>query len=82
MNGGRSKTMFYQAPDSPEQAVQEYLSWLYRSSRIHLRPTWTEQDITDEASDDEDTVYNIDARRGTHVEHAPVQDRVVRSSLI
>ena len=54
-----------------------YLTWLNASTRLHLRPQWTEEDIVDEPSSEEDNEYDMDTRHGRQVEHGPVRDRVV-----
>jgi hypothetical protein len=56
-----------------------YLTWLNASTRLHLRPQWTEEDILEEASSEEDNDYDMETRLGRQVEQGPVRDRVVIS---
>jgi hypothetical protein len=57
---------------------REYISWYVSATRCRLKGQWTSADYAElESSDDEDTSYDLVTRHGTHVEAAPILDRVV-----
>jgi hypothetical protein len=61
-----------------DRAYRTCLGWYQRATRIKLRQRWTDDDYADGgSSDDEDTVYDMHTREGSHVEQGPVLDRVV-----
>ncbi|CAN6200537.1 unnamed protein product [Urochloa humidicola] len=58
-------------------AYRAYQAWYQCSTRCRLRVEWTQADYADiESSDDEDTTYDQDTRKGTLVEAGPLLDRV------
>jgi hypothetical protein len=60
------------------RAYRTYLGWYQRATRIKLRQRWTDGDYADGgSSDDEDTVYDMRPREGSHVEQGPVLNRVI-----
>lgn len=61
---------------------REYISWYVSATRCKLKGQWTSADYAElESSDDEDTSYDLVTRHGTHVEAAPILDRVGNSMM-
>lgn len=65
-----------------QAAYDEYLRWVHRSLRIHIRPPYCDDPLDDEI-DEEDTVHDHDVstRLGNQPERAPIQTYVVKYSL-
>lgn len=61
-----------------EREYKEYLIYLHRATRVHVRPPLSiipaDQEDTD---DDEEDPYDIITRRGVQPERAPVENYVV-----
>ncbi|CAN6321728.1 unnamed protein product [Urochloa humidicola] len=74
--------MFHENSDDNEEphtnsAYRAYQAWYQGVTRCRLRLQWTESDYADiESSDDENTKYDQDTRKGTQVEAGPLLDRV------
>jgi len=59
-----------------------YLSWYRRATRTKLKVQWTQTDYADiESSDDGQMSYDLATRAETQVEHAPILNRVVMSTI-
>jgi len=66
-------------PDN-EHAYSTYLEWLRREYRLVLRGALSHEDVLDLLPEDIDIEFNNSIRdtHGSHVEYAPLHDRVVR----
>ena len=64
-------------PPHDQHTFDEYLRWLHRSMRTHIKPPYTEE-VIDE--DDEEDVYDVATRDDTQLQRAPLQRYVVRYS--
>jgi hypothetical protein len=64
-----------------QHTFDEYLWWLHRSMRTHIKPSYTEDAINEESEEDviEDE-YDIATREETQPQRAPLQRYVVRYS--
>ena len=57
----------------------EYLRWLHRSTRTHIRPPYTEEVIDEDSEEDViEDVYDVGTREDTQLQRAPLQRYVVR----
>ena len=66
-------------PPHDQHTFDEYLRWLHRSMRTHIKPSYTEEAIDED--DEEDVikdVYDIATREDTQLQRAPFQRYVVR----
>jgi hypothetical protein len=60
------------------RAFNNYLAWLGERTRLHLKPTWTAQDIAEIDSENEgNNPYDEATRQGQQLEIAPVLTRAV-----
>ena len=66
-------------PPHDQHTFNEYLRWLHRSTRTHIKPPYTE-DVIDEDSEEDviEDVYDIATREETQPQRAPLQRYVVR----
>ena len=68
-------------PLHDQHTFDEYLWWLHRSTRTHIRPPYTEEVIDED--DEEDVikdVYDVATRDDTQLQRAPLQKYMVRYS--
>ena len=64
-----------------QHIFDEYLRWLYRSTRTHIMPTYTEVAIDEDDEEDViEDVYDVATRDDTQLQRAPLQRYVVRYS--
>ena len=64
-----------------QHTFDEYLWWLHRSTRTHIKPPYTEDAIDDNSKEDViEDVYDIATREETQPQRAPLQRYVVRYS--
>ena len=61
-------------PPHDQRTFDEYLRWLHRSIRAHIKPPYTEE-VIDE--DDEEDMYDVATRDDTQLQRAPLQRYVV-----
>lgn len=54
----------------------QYLQWLHRSTRLHIKPPYYEATAEDESDDDEDP-YDATTRASTQPDRAPLHSYVV-----
>jgi hypothetical protein len=59
---------------------REYLLWLRRTSRVHVKPPTLSIPIDEGESDDEDP-YDIMTRTGVQPERAPLENYMVSTKL-
>jgi hypothetical protein len=59
---------------------REYLLWLHRTPRVHLKPPTLSNPIDEGESDDEDP-YNIITRTSVQPERAPLENYMVSTIL-
>ena len=64
-------------PPHDQHTFDEYLRWLHRSTRTHIKPPYTEEAIDE---DDEEDVYDVATRDDTQLQRAPLERYVVRYS--
>ena len=62
-------------PPHDQHTFDEYLRWLHRSMRTHIKPPYTEEAIN---KDSEEDVYDVATREDTQLQRAPLQRYVVR----
>ena len=61
--------------------LREYLWWLHRSTRTHIKPPYTEEAIDKDSEEDViEDVYDVATRDDTQLQRAPFQRYVVRYS--
>ena len=57
---------------------REYVGWFQSVARTKLCQRWTDADYANMGdSDDDNTLYDTRTREGSHVQLAPILDRVV-----
>jgi hypothetical protein len=62
-----------------QHTFDEYLRWLHRSMRTHIKPSYTEDAINDDSEEDViEDAYDIATREEIQLERAPLQRYVVR----
>jgi hypothetical protein len=62
-----------------QHTFDEYLRWLHRSMRTHIKPSYTEDAINDDSEEDViEDAYDIATREEIQPERAPLQRYVVR----
>jgi len=68
-------------PPHDQHTFDEYLRWLHRSTRTHIKPPYTEEAIDEDSEEDViEDVYDITTREETQPQRAPLQRYVVRYS--
>ena len=66
-------------PPHDQHTFNEYLRWLHRSTRTHIKPPYTEEAIDKDSEEDViDDVYDVATREDTQLQRAPLQRYVVR----
>ena len=60
-------------PPHDQRTFDEYLRWLHRSTRTHIKPPYTDAAIDEDSEEDiiED-VYDVITREDTQLERAPL----------
>ena len=75
----RERQPVHAGPPHDQHTFDEYLRWLHRSTRTHIKPPYTEEAIDE--NDEEDVikdVYDVTTRDDTQLQRAPLQRYVVR----
>ena len=68
-------------PPHDQRTFDEYLRWLHRSTRTHIKPPYTEEAIDEDDEEDViEDVYDVATRDDTQLQRAPLQRYVVRYS--
>ena len=66
-------------PPHDQHTFDEYLRWLHRSTRTHIKPPYTEEAIDKDSEKDViEDVYDVTTREDTQLQRAPLQRYVVR----
>ena len=66
-------------PRHDQHTFDEYLRWLHRSTRTHIKPPYTEEAIDEDSEDDViEDVYDVATREDTQLQRALLQRYVVR----
>ena len=65
-------------PPHDQYTFDEYLRWLHRSTRTHIKSPYTEEAINEE--DVIEDVYDVATRDDTQLQRAPLQRYVIRYS--
>ena len=66
-------------PPYDQHTFDEYLRWLHRSTRTHIKPPYTEEAIDEDSKEDMiEDVYNVATRADTQLQRAPLQRYMVR----
>ena len=66
-------------PPHDQHTFNEYLRWLHRSTRTHIKPPYTEEAIDEDSEEDViEDVYDVTTREDTQLQRAPLQRYVVR----
>ena len=68
-------------PPHNQHTFDEYLPWLHRSTRTHIKTPYTEEAIDEDDEEDViEDVYDVATRDDTQLQRAPLQTCVVRYS--
>ena len=68
-------------PPHDQHTFDDYLWWLHRSTRTHIKPPYTEDTIDEDSEEDViEDVYDIATREETQPQRAPLQRYMVRYS--
>ena len=68
-------------PPHDQHTFNEYLRWLHRSTRTHIKPPYTEEAIDEDGEEDViEDVYDVATRDDTQLHRAPLQRYMVRYS--
>ena len=68
-------------PPHDQHTFDEYLRWLHKSMRTHIKPSYTEEAIDEDDEEDViEDVYDVATRDDTQLQRAPLQRYVVRYS--
>ena len=66
-------------PPHDQHTFDEYLRWLHRSTRTHVKPPYTDVVIDEDSEEDViEDVYDVTTREDTQLQRAPLQRYVVR----
>jgi hypothetical protein len=77
----REKMSVTAGPPHDQHTFDEYLRWLHRSTRTHIKPPYTDHAVGDDSEDGVITdVYDEATREETQPQRAPLQRYVVRCS--
>ena len=75
----RQRIPVHADPKHNQHTFDEYLWWLHRSTRTHIKPLYTEEAIDEDLEKDViEDVYDIGTREDTQLQRAPLQIYVVR----
>ena len=68
-------------PPHEQHTFDEYLRWLHKSTRTHIKPPYTEEAIDEDDEEDVfEDMYDVATRDDTQLQRAPLQRYVVRYS--
>ena len=68
-------------PPHDQSTFDEYLRWLHRSTRTHIKPPYTKEVIDEDNEKDMiEDVYDVATRDNTQLQRAPLQRYMVRYS--
>ena len=68
-------------PPHDQHTIDEYLRWLHRSTRTHIKPSYTKEAIDEDDEEDViEDVYDIATRDDIQLQRAPLQRYMVRYS--
>ena len=75
----RERQLVHAGPSYDQHTFDEYLRWLHRSTRTHIKPSYTEEAIDEDNEEDViEDVYDVATREDTQLQRAPLQRYVVR----
>ena len=74
----RERQPVHAGPPHDQHTFDEYLRWLHKSTRTHIKPPYTDVAIDDDSEEDViEDVYDVTTREDTQLERAPLQRYVV-----
>jgi len=66
-------------PPHDQHTFDEYLRWLHKSTKTHVKPPYTDVAIDEDLEEDViEDVYDVTTREDTQLQRAPLQRYVVR----
>ena len=69
----RERQLVYAGPPHDQHTFDEYLRWLHRSTRTHIKPPYTEEAIDEDSEEDViEDVYDVATRDDTQLQRAPL----------
>ena len=75
----REWQLVHAGPPHDQHTFDEYLRWLHRSTRTHIKPPYTEETIDEDSEEDViEDVYNVATREDTQLQRALLQRYVIR----
>ena len=75
----RERQPVHVGPPHDQHTFDEYLRWLHRSTRTHIKPPYTDVAIDEDSEEDViEDVYDVTTREDTQLQRAPLQRYVVR----
>ncbi|XP_066354092.1 uncharacterized protein [Miscanthus floridulus] len=61
-------------PPHDQHTFDKYLRWLHRSTKTHIKPSYTEEAIDEDLEEDViEDVYDVTTREDTQLQRAPLQ---------
>ena len=67
-------------PPHDQHTFDEYMRWLHRSTRTHIKPPYIDEAIGEDSEEDViKDVYDVATREDTQLQRAPLQRYVVSS---
>ena len=70
----RQMFLIVETPPHDQHTFDEYLQWLHRSTRTHIREPFSDHAIKEDElyADDVEDAYDVATRQGTQPERAPL----------
>ena len=69
----RERQLVHAGPPHDQYTFDEYLRWLHRSTRTHIKPPYTKEAIDEDSEEDMiEDVYDVVTREDTQLQRAPL----------